>query len=483
MTFLGIDLGTSGLRALLIDAQGVPVGSASSAYTSEHPHDGWSEQDPQVWTRALDLAVAELSATHPEFCDLQGIGVAGHMHGATLLDANDQVLRPCILWNDMRAAGQARALDTMAGVRAVSANIVFAGFTAPKLAWVAEHEPEVFGKTAKVLLPAAFLIHHLTGRYVTDMSDSAGTAWLDVGARAWSDDLLKAGGMRRDQMPDLVEGSDAAGHLRADIAAAWGLTRPVVVAGGAGDNAAAACGIGAVSEGQGFVSLGTSGVVLVARDGFAPAPDAAVHTFCHAVPDKWYQMGVMLAATQSLNWLSSITGKSPAELTTALGSELRAPSSLRFYPYLSGERTPHNDADIRAGFTGIGAATTTEDMTQAVLEGVAYGLRDSLEALRSSGARIDQLMAIGGGAASAYWLKLIATVFDVPLAVPTGAEFGAAMGAARLGLLAATGKAPSAVLHPPEVQRVIASDPELVREFDHGYRRFRANFGALKALT
>ncbi|MEC9103453.1 MAG: FGGY family carbohydrate kinase, partial [Pseudomonadota bacterium] len=275
MAYLGIDLGTSGLRALLVDDTGRPLASVERPLTTQHPHPGWSEQDPATWIAALESAVAELRDTTPDFAAIRGIGVAGHMHGATLLDASDQVIRPCILWNDTRSHVEAAALDAAPQVRELSGNIVFPGFTAPKLAWVRAHEPDHFARVAKVLLPAAYLNLYLTGDHVADMSDSAGTSWLDVGARNWSDLLLDAGGMRRDQMPRLVEGSAPAGQLRPELAQAWGLGQ-ITVAGGAGDNAAAACGIGALAEGQGFVSLGTSGVVLAARDGYHPAPETAL---------------------------------------------------------------------------------------------------------------------------------------------------------------------------------------------------------------
>ena len=480
MSFLGIDLGTSGLRLLLTDPDGTPIASAEAAYEARHPHPGWSEQDPAQWTAALDTAVAELRDT-PAWADLKGIAVAGHMHGATLLDADDAVLRPCILWNDTRSHAEAATLDAADDVRALSGNIVFPGFTAPKLEWVRAHEPEVFAQVAKVLLPAAYLTLHLTGRHVADMSDSAGTAWLDVGARDWSDRLLAAGHMRRDQMPSLVEGSEAAGTLRPELAKAWGVGE-VTVAGGAGDNAAAACGIGALREGQGFVSLGTSGVILAARDGYAPAPETAVHSFCHAVPGRWYQMGVMLSATDSLNWLARITGERPSALTGALGEALQPPGPLRFLPYLSGERTPHNDAAIRGAFTGLAAGSGRADLTRAVLEGVAYGLRDSLDALRGAGAAPERLVAIGGGTGSVYWLRMIATVLDLPLDLPAGGEFGAALGAARLGMAAATGADPETLMTPPQIRATIAPDPALRDAFEAGHSRFRGLYAGIKAL-
>ena len=483
MAYLGIDLGTSGLRALLVDAQGTPIASAEHHYAAQNPHRGWSEQDPQQWVDALDHAMMSLGAQHSDALRaLRGIGVAGHMHGATLLDDAGRVLRPCILWNDTRSQSQATRLDQTAGVRDLSGNIVFAGFTAPKLEWVRENEPETYAKVAKVLLPAAYMNFHLTGDYVADMSDSAGTSWLDVGARDWSDRLLDAGNMRRDQMPRLVEGSAAAGQLRDDLRQKWGIASPVTVAGGAGDNASAACGIGALNEGVGFVSLGTSGVLLAARNGYRPAPETALHTFCHAVPDRWYQMGVMLSATDSLNWLSSITGKSPADLTKALGHDLRAPSTLRFLPYLSGERTPHNDAEIRGAFTGLSVGTTIADMTQAVLEGVAYGLRDSYDALCGTGATFESLIAIGGGSASRYWLRVIASVLGVPLTLPAKGEFGAALGAARLGMTAAGDASVDEIMGIPAMADQIDPDPALMPAFAEGFDRFRATYPAIKSV-
>ena len=482
MSYLGIDLGTSGLRALLVDGEGVPLGSAEVHYAVSNPHPGWSEQDPADWISALERAVADLRAAHPEFAALRGIGVAGHMHGATLLDAEDRVLRPCILWNDTRSHREAAVLDATPQVRALSGNIVFPGFTAPKLEWVRAHEPEIHARVAKVLLPAAYLNFYLTGRYVADMSDSAGTSWLDVAARDWSETLLQASHMSRAQMPALVEGAQAAGLLRADLASRWGVDAEVTVAGGAGDNAAAACGIGALKEGQGLVSLGTSGVFLAARDGYHPSPATALHTFCHAVPARWYQMGVILSATASLNWVSRLTGKRPAELTQALGNDLRPPAQVQFLPYLSGERTPHNDSAIRGAFLGLGTASGAEDLTQAVIEGVAFALRDSAEALRSTGADLGEIFAIGGGSASRYWVKLLATVLNLPLALPKGSEFGAALGAARLALCARTGAAPETVMQPPEIVTVVYPEAARVAEFDAAYARFRASYPAVRSV-
>ncbi|SUZ32777.1 Xylulose kinase [Roseibaca ekhonensis] len=475
MSYLGLDLGTSGLKALLVDADGAVIGQATRSYPVDHWRSGWSEQDPAHWVAALHGCVADLHARHPAFGGVRGIGVSGHMHGATLLDAQGAVLRPCILWNDTRAHAEAAEMDADPPFRGISGNIVFPGFTAPKLVWLRRHEPEVFARVAKVLLPAAYMNHVLTGDTVGDMSDAAGTSWLDMGARDWSDTLLRLSGMQPDQMPRLVEGCAAAGQLRDDLARDWGLTGPVIVAGGAGDNAAAACGLGLTVEGQGAVSLGTSGVVMVVRDGYRPAPETAVHTFCHALPKRWYQMGVMLAATDNLNWFARLTGQTPEGLVGELGDQVQHPGEAVFRPYLAGERTPHNSPHLRAGFDRLGANTSRVDLTRAVLEGVCFGLRDNLDALRATGAAPQYLFATGGGSRSDYWLHLLATVLNLPLRAPDEGVHGAALGATRLGMIAATGCAPESVVTPPRACRSYDPIPGLVAPYEDAHASFRAD--------
>ncbi|HSF91640.1 MAG TPA: xylulokinase, partial [Paracoccaceae bacterium] len=438
--FIGIDLGTSGVKVLLMDEAQRIVGSTSAALTVSRPHAGWSEQAPADWISATRTAMEALKAAYPaEVAKVQGIGLSGQMHGACLLDKDDNILRPCILWNDTRSHQEAAELDATEGFREISGNIVFPGFTAPKLVWVARNEPEIFEKTAKVLLPKDYLRLWLTGEYASDMSDASGTSWLDVAGRCWSVELLSKSGMRRDQMPDLVEGSDVSGQLRAELAQAWGIDGDVVVAGGAGDNAASAVGIGATAENEAFISLGTSGVIFAATDSFRPNPASALHAFCHALPQKWHQMGVILSATAALSWFAQITGKTEVELTEALGPKLHAPGRTMFLPYLSGERTPHNSAAARGAFLGLENAGTRETLTQAVVEGVSFALRDNLEVLKQGGGAVESAIAVGGGSRAGYWLKALATAMDIEIEVPVGGDFGAAFGAARLGLLAATG--------------------------------------------
>lgn len=481
--FLGLDLGTSGLRALLVDDSGTVIGSAEAHYSVSHPHAGWSEQDPQHWLDAVAKTLEALREDHAEAIgQLRGIGISGHMHGATLVDAAGDVLRPCILWNDTRSHVEAAKLDGAPQVRELSGNIVFPGFTAPKCMWVAAHEPQVFAQIDKVLLPKDYLSFWLTGQAVSEMSDAAGTSWLDVGARDWSEVLLNASGMRRDQMPALIEGSQIAGTVRDDRSAKLGLPKGVQVVGGGADNAAAACGVGALHEGQGFVSLGTSGVLLAARDSFAPMPASAVHTFCHAIPGTWYQMGVILAATDSLNWLSGVLEAPAGDLAMALGNQIGAPQEVRFLPYLSGERTPHNDSSIRGAFFGLDIGTDRAALTRSVMEGVSFALRDSLEALKLTGTKLDRVLAIGGGARSAYWVELLATILNLPIDLPAQGEFGAALGAARLAICGVTGADPQQVMTQPVIHKTIQPRQDVVVAYEAAYQKFHASYPVLKAL-
>lgn len=477
--FIGLDLGTSGLKGILIDEDQAILAEATAPLTVSRPRDGWSEQAPADWIAAAETVLDAL-AGH-DLSGVAGIGLSGQMHGATLLDASDQVLWPCILWNDTRSAGQASAMDAEVGWREISGNIVFPGFTAPKLHWVRDEEPEVFAKVAKVLLPKDYLRLWLTGDHVAEMSDAAGTSWLDTGARDWSDDLLARSGLDRDAMPRLVEGSEVSGTLRAELAQRWGLSSGVVVAGGGGDNAASAIGAGVVKAGQAFVSLGTSGVLFAANDGYRPDPETAVHTFCHALPGTWHQMGVILAATDALNWYAGLVGADAGSLTKGLG-DLHAPSKTVFLPYLGGERTPLNDAAVRGAFVGLDHATDREAATRAVLEGVTFAIRDCRDALAETGTSFDSLLALGGGSRSDYWLAAIATALDMTIDLPEAGDFGGAFGAARLAQMAATGG--GAELAPaPKIARSIAPVAALIGAFDEGHARYAAAQTAIRGLT
>ena len=482
--YLGLDLGTSGLRGVLVSDDGLVVGDHSAQYPLTTPSPGWSEQDPRDWINACRKVLAALHKDYPKaVAALKGIGVAGHMHGATLLDRSGKVIRPCILWNDGRAGLEAAELDAMPAFRQLSGNIVFAGFTAPKLLWLARHEPQNFDRVDKVLLPKDYLVYWLTGRLVSDMSDAAGTSWLDVAKRQWSDELIAKSRMRPEQLPDLVEGCETVGTINKNAAAELGLSQSVAVVGGGADNAAAACGIGALAEGQGFLSLGTSGVLLAANDQYRPAPDAAVHTFCHAVPDKWYQMGVTLAATDSLNWLATNLGSTAHELAAQMPDQVTGPCPVLFLPYLSGERTPHNDVNARAAFIGMSKSTDNKVLCQAVMEGVAFSLRDCLQALKSTGTALPGVFAIGGGSGSVYWLQTLANALNLPLHLPEKGDFGAAMGAARLARVGVCGDSPLDVMSQPDIKRSFEPQPQLVADYEAAYQRYTLCYSALKEIS
>lgn len=481
--FLGLDVGTSGVKAMLVDAAGKPVGDAGAPSREPvRPHPGWSEQDPADWWSAVLAAVDKLSRSHPEaLATVIGIGLSGHMHGATLLGRNDEVLRPAILWNDGRSAAECREMEAACpDLRRIAGNIAMPGFTAPKLAWVRKHEPELFARIEKVLLPKDYVRLLLTGDHVSEMSDAAGTLWLDVGRRDWSDTLLALTGLERRHMPRLVEGSAPSAELRPDLARRWGMTGRVVVAGGGGDNAASACGIGAIRPGEGFVSIGTSGVLFVSNDRFRPNTAGAVHAFCHAIPDTWHQMGVILSATDSLNWLSAVTGRGQAELSAAAEARFNGPGEEIFLPYLSGERTPHNNAGARGSFVGLSHLSDPPRLAQAVMEGVAFAFRDCQRVLTDAGTRIDRLLAVGGGSRSRLWLKLVATNLGQEILLPEDGDFGGALGAARLGLCAATGRSPQDVMTMPAIREVVAPDPGLADAYTAQYARYRALYPAIE---
>jgi xylulokinase len=475
--YLGLDLGTSGLKAVLIDEGQRLLDEATAPLSVQRPHNGWSEQNPADWLVAAETVMTAFAGRH-KLEKVRAIGLSGQMHGATLLDASDEVLRPCMLWNDTRAHGQAAEMDANPEWRAVTGNIVFPGFTAPKVEWLRVHEPQVWRRIAKVLLPKDYLRLWLTGETISEMSDASGTSWLDPRARDWSDMLLRASRLDRDNMPKLVEGNAPAGRLRPALCERWGMRKKVIVAGGAGDNAAAAVGMGVVRAGQAFVSLGTSGVLFAASPAYQPDPPSAVHTFCHALPDTWHQMGVILACTDALNWYAGLVGSDAKSLTQDLGP-LRAPGEALFLPYLGGERTPHNDAAARGAFLGLSHATGREAGARAILEGLSFAFRDCYDALRSTGTEISSLVAVGGGSRSAHWIKMLATALDLPIDMPAAGDFGGAFGAARLGQMASM-KAGAELALPPPIARAIEPDRDLTEAFAEAQLRYRAAYHALK---
>lgn len=465
--YLGIDLGTSSVKTVLVDAAQRVVASSSRPLTMQSPRPGWYEQDPAQWIAAVFATLDALHAEHPkELAAVAGIGLSGQMHGPVLLDAAMRPLRPCILWNDGRARTECHQLEQRwPDLRTVTGNKAMAGFAAPKLVWLAAHEPEILAATRLILLPKAYLRLVLSGEAIEDVSDASGSLWLDVERRDWSDEGLAATALSRAQMPRLVEGSAPAGQLRRDLATRWGLSRRPVIAGGGGDNPAGAVGIGAIRPGTAFISLGTSGALLTPTDHVAANPARVVHTFCHAVPKMWIEAGAILSAASCLSWLARLLDAPEAELLAPLGDRPVAPSPVSFLPYLAGERTPHDDPDARGVLDGLMHATDRSALVQAVLEGVAFALADCRDALTGSGLAIAEADVIGGGSRSSFWLAVLADILNMPIHRFAAGETGAAFGAARLGRLAATGEAVADVCTAPQRVETFMPDAALVAAY------------------
>lgn len=458
--FLGIDIGTSSVKAVVTDTSQAVVAQASVPLAVNRPRPLYSEQDPEKWWSATVEAIQALPESARS--GVQAVGLSGQMHGATLLDSADRPLRPAILWNDGRSGKECADIeDREPRSRAITGNLVMPGFTAPKLLWVRNHEPDVFRDTRTVLLPKDYVRLKLTGEKVSDMSDASGTAWLDVARRDWSEEMLAATGLARSHMPRLVEGNAVSGKLRRDVAGE--LKVPMVaVAGGGGDNAATAVGMGIVHGGQALLSLGTSGVLFVATDRFYPNPEKAAHAFCHSLPDRWHQMAVLLSAASALDWVLRLTGIEDIDecLRAAEQRGLRRAAPY-FLPYLSGERTPHNDPDSRGVFFGMAPDTDALDLVLAVLEGVAFAFADGMDVLLEAGSTIGDMSVAGGGSRSLYWGRILASALNRPLSYRRSGELGAAFGAARLARLAITGESIEPVCAQPSVAKVVEPDREL----------------------
>lgn len=478
--FLGIDIGTSAVKAVLIDADHRCVAQTSTSLAVSRPAALWSEQDPEEWWSATDRAVLALP---PELRGgVKAVGLSGQMHGATLLGADDRPLRPAILWNDGRSFAECVEIESSEPQsRAITGNLAMPGFTAPKLAWVRNHEPDRFAQVRTVLLPKDYVRLQMTGDKASDFSDSAGTLWLDVARRDWSDEMLAATGLGREHMPRLVEGSEPTGSLRPEVAGRWGMAA-VPVAGGGGDNAAGAAGIGVIGDGDALLSLGTSGVIFVATAGFRPNPARAVHAFCHCLPGMWHQMSVHLSAASCLDWAATLTGTDVASLVARAEAVGPACGPELFLPYLSGERTPHNDPHVRGTLLGLSNESDPGRIAAAVLEGVAFAHADGLAALREAGTRVDNLHVIGGGARSHYWGTIIAAALDVQLTYLDGGEVGPALGAANLARMAATGASSAEACLRPAVSHVIEPDRALAERLAPKLERFRAAYPAIKTI-
>src|ERR1700733_5100757 len=479
--YMGIDIGTSAVKAAVIDASGSVVDQASSPLNVSRPHPLWSEQDPAEWWSATNSAVSDLRL--PVRKAVRAIGLSGQMHGATLLDKHHRALRPAILWNDGRSARQCLDLErAVPDMTQITGNRAMPGFTAPKLLWVRLHEPEIFAQTAMVLLPKDYVRLRMTGEAASDMSDSAGTLWLNVAQRRWSDAMLSATGLGISHMPRLFEGNEITGELRAELAEAWGMQK-VPVVGGGGDNAAGTIGVGVVSPGDAFLSLGTSGVLFLANDGYRPTPAGGVHTFCHAVPKHWHQMSVILSAASCVDWAARLCGLGTASALFAAAEARSKPSNAEiFLPYLSGERTPHNDPNAQGVLFGLTQETSPAHIAQAMLEGVAFAFRDGMDALLASGAEIDSISVIGGGARSLYWGKVLSSVLRRPLTYRDSGAVGPAYGAARLARMGKENASIEDVCTPPPILHVAEPDERLADRYSESLRRYRALYQNLKSL-
>ena len=466
--YLGLDIGTSGVKAILLSDNGEVVAQATASLPISRPQPLWSEQNPEDWWVATNIAVDRLPLEHRS--KVQAIGLAGQMHGATLLDADHQPLRPAILWNDGRSEAACKTLETrVTNSREVTGNIAMPGFTAPKLIWTANFEPDVFERTKKVLLPKDYVRFLMTGEFATDLSDAAGTLWIDVAKRDWSDEMLHACHLSRDRMPAVFEGSQITGQVLASVA-------------GGGDNAAGAVGMGVFNPGDAFLSLGTSGVLFAADNAYRPNAESGVHTFCHAVPNRWHQMSVMLSAASCLDWACRFAGIddvghliSEAEKCGEVGK-----TGTLFLPYLSGERTPHNNPRAKGILFGLSHESDAGELGQAVLEGVALGFADGLDVLASS-SDIASISVIGGGARSQYWGRILAAALNRPLVYRENADVGPALGSARLAQMGVNGETQPSFKAPPIVSGTnpITDD---VERMSAKLERFRSLYTSTKHL-
>ena len=484
MFFIGVDLGTSAVKLLLMDENGKIEKIVSKEYPLYFPHPGWSEQKPEDWFAQSMAGIKELVSE----CDrtqVKGISFGGQMHGLVALDENDDVIRPAILWNDGRTDKQTDYLNNVIGKEKLSkytANIAFAGFTAPKILWMKENEPENFARICKIMLPKDYLAYKLSGTFCTEYSDASGMLLLDVEHKCWSKEMLEICGITEEQLPKLYESWEPVGCLKQEIAEELDLPRDVRVIAGAGDNAAAAVGTATVGDGGCNISLGTSGTLFISSRTFGVDENNALHSFAHA-DGNYHLMGCMLSAASCNKWWMDEILKTTEYQEEQAGITKLGENTVFYLPYLMGERSPHNDPEARAAFIGMSMDTTREEMTQAVLEGVAFGLRDSLEVARSIGVDPKRTKVCGGGAKSPLWRKIIANVMNMKVDIIESEE-GPGYGAAILAAVGC-GVYPSVEEAAKKLVKVVATeepDAELVAKYEERYRKFRKFYPALKGL-
>lgn len=482
-TFLGINLGISEAKVVLADAQQNILADASVRLTRSTPQPRWIEQSPEEWWHATLEAIAKVRASVPaQFARLSGIGVSGQAQGAVLFDKHHRLLRPAMLWNDSRARAECVELEALVtNSRHITGNMALPGFTAPKLLWLQKYEPSVFDSIAKVLMPKDFIVFRLTGEFVTDVSDASSTLCFDVARRDWSDRMISAVGLTRDHFPRLAEGSDRIGALRATLAEAWGLTQPVAVAAGAGRPAATAVGLGALREGAAYVSLGPSGLVFVSTGGARPSPERAVRNFCHCLPERWHQMGVVPAGTASLDWWGRTIGNDDRESIIGQAYQAKMQEAPVFLPYLNGTSTPHSDASASGVFFGLTEDTTPRSLAYALLEGVAFSVADSLAAIKDTGTLIHSASLIGDGSQSRFWAELLVTACDMPLDLHAPQFDPASLGAVRLARLAVGDCTAGELCVPPSVVETVVPRGDWREELEVRHARFRRLYRALKS--
>jgi len=479
--YLGIDLGTSSVKLILINDLQEKIGQSSHALTISQPKPLWSEQNPDDWWQATCKAVYSLKQQHPqEFAAIKAIALSGQQHGATLLDANGKILRPAILWNDGRAFKECEYFNThVPHYTQTIGSRMMPGFTAPKIQWIKHYETAIFNRIAKVILPKDYLRYKITGEFATDMSDASGTGWLDIKKRDWSHAMLEATGLSLDHMPQLFEGNDITGLISKNIAQDWGLSENTKIIGGGGDNPAAAISTNVIEEGTGFLSLGTSGVYFVSSNTYTSNAHGGVHSFCHCLPNRWHHMTVHLSAASCLSWFAKTIKMSETELLAEAVQTSDSHDNLIFLPYLSGERSPHNNPHARGVFLGLSHQTSRAHMTKAILEGVAFAFADGQQAMLNAGIKINKVFVVGGGAQSLYWGKILASVLNRPLIYTKNREVGAATGAA---LLAWSALNANAHLSVPEVEAVISPDNQLVMEYAMKHKQFKELYQRLESF-
>ena len=477
--YIGIDIGTSSVKAIVLNEAGNVVDETSVDLSISRPGPLMSEQNPRAWWLATDTAMRSLS----EYAsDVKAIGLSGQMHGAVLLNSKDEPLRAAILWNDGRSGEECQELEKSTDVRTITGNAAMPGFTAPKLLWVDKHEPLIFRETKKVLLPKDYVRLKMTGEYATDMSDAAGTLWLDTAQRTWSDAMLESTALSPDHMPTLFEGNQVTGELLPSVASRWGMSN-VAVVGGAGDQAAGAIGAGSYQRGYATLSLGTSGVIFAPDNEYRPNPAEGVHTFCHALPNTWHQMAVILSAAGSLAWITNELGfQSESHLMTELEQNVPTTEVPIFLPYLSGERTPHNNPRAKGVFIGLTLGSNKYTIAWSVLEGVAFALRDCKDALLNAQADLFSMSVIGGGTRSDLWGQLIADVLNQELVYRHDAAVGPALGAARLAMLGISTHPIDEVCQSAIVRRIIEPNPQNQERVDSRYALFRAAYRQLEPM-